>query len=108
MRKCYKLFLLAAFLIFAAPNANAQTFTIEGGTSGNHLYNLLYTWYLAPRTQRLATHIPASQIAAGGLTSGATISSIELERLVGAGDNLSFPVGAANVKIYLENREPVV
>lgn len=104
MKKFITYCILAALLAGITPfAASAQTFTVEGGTTGNHLYNLLYTWYDAPRTQRLATHLPASQIVAGGMTAGSVISSIELERLVG--DVQSFPAGGANVKIYLENRD---
>lgn len=104
MKKFFTRCVMASLILSIAPNITfAQTFTIEGGTGGSHLYNPLYTWYLSPRSQRMATHIPASQILAGGMTSGAVISSLELERL--AGDVQAFPAGVANVKIYLENRD---
>ncbi len=104
MKKFITYCVTAVLLLSLAPSKTfAQTFTIEGGTGGSHLYNPLYTWYLSPRSQRMATHIPASQILAGGMTSGAIISSLELERL--AGDVQAFPAGAANVKMYLENRD---
>ncbi|RYY47293.1 MAG: right-handed parallel beta-helix repeat-containing protein, partial [Chitinophagaceae bacterium] len=80
----------------------AQTFEVSGGTAGSHLNTLLYTFYSTPRSQRMATHYPASQIAAGGLTSGSSITSLELERFDATG--LSYPAGTATVKLYLENR----
>src|SRR5690606_17786355 len=99
--KFYKILVLLSCMLFPTFWLSAQTFEISGGTQNSHLYNLLYTWYQAPRSQRLATHIPAAQLAAGGLTAGAMITSLELEVL--ATNTLTLGAGT-NVKFYLENR----
>jgi hypothetical protein len=101
IKKHYKILMLLSIMLFQTFWTSAQTFQISGGTQSSHLYNLLYTWYAAPRSQRLATHIPAAQLAAGGLTSGAVITSLELEVL--ATNTLALGAGT-NVKFYLENR----
>lgn len=97
----YQLLTALMLVLLQAPSLYAQTFQISGGTSSSYLYNLAYTFYSAPRTQRLATHIPAAQLAAGGLVPGAVITSLELE--VAATNTVSLATGA-NIKIYLENR----
>ncbi len=98
MKKIYLLILLLA----AGQLTHAQTLIINGsGTASSYLYSPMYSFAGAPRLLRIAMHYPASQITAGLMPSGASISSIAFERASGTTNTL---LGAPNLKIYLQNR----